>query len=368
MEDNQQVKRESLRWQFWFSVAFSLFIIVTFALYLPQRFLYQIGKDTEAGMMTDGAGEHAGKALRSSQYHEEADIKEGIGVNLNATPAPFIAGAPLRLDFFVNQKPGNVPVPVGMLEIEHAKLMHVIGVRDDLNEFFHVHPRATSTPGLLSVNHIFSNPGFYKIWSEIKKDGIPHAFGHPEISVGGEGPRSQKSVNLARNVIVGDYQVGLRLPSTVVAKRDVELLFDAHTLDSHEIELEPYLAADMHLTLIKDDRKQFIHTHPEGGDHQGSMLINEASANGGGHDTSKAGHGVMFRVNFPEDGLYKAFVQFRPKGIDLPPDDALLAEFWIKVEESAPLFISEWWLYLIVSLILIAALSFGVNKFLRPGA
>lgn len=372
---NNQNGKEALRWQFWFLVSFSLFVIVTFALYLPQRFLHQVEAPREE--MMEEAGEHGEELHGLSQYHEEGAVKSGLAVNLNATPVPFMAGTVTRLDFFVNQKPGNVPVAYDELEVEHAKKIHVIGLRDDMNEFFHIHPQATDEPGILSVSHEFAKPGRYKVWSEIKKDGTLHSFGHPEMFVGGEGPRSEKKVSFARNVIVGNYQVALRAERSVTAGKEAELLFDVHTLDSFEVGLEPYLAADMHLTLIKDDWKQFIHTHPEGGDHHGLLksdfnnkevglpLISEALANGGGHDTAEAGHGVEFHMVFPEPGLYKAFAQFRPKGIDLPEDEALTAEFWIEVKEGGLAAIPSWWLYLIISLILIAILSWGVSKYLQ---
>ena len=43
---------------------------------------------------------------------------------------------------------------------------------------------------------------------------------------------------------------------------------------------------------------------------------------------------VNFHAVFPETGVYKIFAQFRPKGIDLPQDEAFAASFWIKVEEK----------------------------------
>lgn len=351
-------------------ILLSVLLLITFVYYLPLRFERQalptgrqavLHEKMEEKMDMMHGNEHG------TLYHEEGDVREGLAVNLNVTPVPIFVGTTTRLDFFVNQKPGNIPVTD--LKIEHEKLMHVIGVRNDLNEFFHIHPQfIPQAPYLFSTAYVFAKPGVYKLWSEVKRDGVNHVFGHPEIAVGGEGERFNKRVGFGRNVIVGDYQAALRLGESVPAGREVDLLFDAHTLDSFEVELEDYLAAKMHLVVIKDDLKQFIHTHPaEEIDHHGkSPFVRHANANGGGHDTAEAGHGVNFRVSFPEPGLYKAFAQFRPAGAALLPDEALVAPFWIQAEEKAPFHISlSQGALTVISLVLILALSWGVKKYLE---
>ena len=77
---------------------------------------------------------------------------------------------------------------------------------------------------------------------------------------------------------------------------------------------------------------------------------------------------------FPKPGLYKVFAQFRPKGIELPQDEALTASFWIKVVEAGSVPVADnvgrgagvlgWWGEVFISLILIAALSWLVNTYI----
>src|SRR3989338_10231586 len=214
-------------------------------------------------------------------YHEEREVKSGPTVNLNITPVPFGVGQAQKLDFFVNEKPGNIPVTD--LEIEHEKLMHLIGVRSDLNEFFHIHPEPALAPGLFSEDYVFKAPGIYKLWSEIKKDGTIHAFGHPEISVEGGGVREDKKVSFGRNITVRSYQVALEIAEPVAKEHLHELNFDIHSLTGTEIAVEKYLGEKMHLVIIKDDLKQFIHAHPEEDgveEHTQNNLIFQAFAHG----------------------------------------------------------------------------------------
>lgn len=378
---NKEVNgKDEVRWNFWFLVAFTGFLFVIFVLYLPLRFYHEAAgpghieeaADTPAQEATGAVYVHGGPSF----YHEESAVKEGLAVNLNISPVPFRTNQVQILDFLVNEKPGNIPVPAENLEIEHTKPMHVIGVRSDMNEFFHIHPHPTSTPGHLIANHVFSKPGLYKIWSEIKKDGVNHTFGHSEISVAGEGAKSEKEVSFGRNFVVGPYQVSLKTDEPVAKGREHEFSFDIHAFNGDEVGTEDYLGAKMHLTIIKDDWKQFIHTHPEEGDHHALLrsdlnsVLPEARANGneevpGTIHEEGEDEVINFRVVFPEAGLYKMFAQFRPQGINLPQDEALTAEFWAKVEERAPSGISSWWILLIASAILIVLLSLGIRRFLQ---
>lgn len=373
-DEEKKIEQHILPWRFWLSVVLTGFLIVTFGLYLPMRFQYNALTGIHADM--DGmpdmhdvmiGGEHD-DGHGSSAYHEAKDVREGLAVDLLVSPEPVQSGTSTRLDFLVNQKPAGTPVLADALEIKHARPMHVIGIRDDMNEFFHIHPAPVATSGVFTIQHTFQKPGSYKIWSEIKKDGVNHSFGQELIGVQGDGERSRKDVSFARSVTMGDYQVSLATPEPVARGREVSLVFDIHGEDNQEVAVEQYLGADMHLSIIKDDLTQFIHTHPEGGEHmmyRKDGLIQVAQAHGDDESTAmpSADEGIRFHAIFPEAGLYKMFAQFRPRGINLPPDAALTASFWINVEDKAPAANPKAILF-VVSLALIALLGWGVRRFL----
>ncbi|MDO8600891.1 MAG: cytochrome c biogenesis protein CcdA [bacterium] len=413
--------------RFWFFAALTLLLAQTFIYVLPTRFLIQAGAIGGGNMMEDVHGEdadmhddvammqngHEDDEHSALQYHEEADVTEGVAVNLNITPVPLRAEQAQRLDFFVNEKPSRTPVPAETLQIDNTKLMHVIGLRSDMNEFFHIHPSVTDTPGILSVPYTFAKPGMYKVWSEIKKDGVGHVFGHPAVSVEGDGAEEEKFVSFVRTAFVDDYQVLLKMSDPVVKNHEHELQFDIHTVAGEEVAVEPYLGTDMHLTLIKDDWTQFIHTHPvrssamglsfgsqkgeadlrlspssngilsqtsngahpEGDSHAAAerapqfALVERALAHGGIEDEHEemadgSDEVINFHAVFPEAGLYKAFAQFRPRGTTLSADEALTVSFWIQVEEKEPFGASRWWALLLVSLAAMTVLGLGVRKFL----
>ena len=72
---------------------------------------------------------------------------------------------------------------------------------------------------------------------------------------------------------------------------------------------------------------------------------------------------IHFHVMFPQAGLYKMFVQFRPAGAILPAEQTLTASFWMRVNETGPLRVSRFSLFM-TSIILITILSLIVKKML----
>lgn len=386
--DEQKISKEySFGRDFWFLVSFSLLLIVVFVYWLPLRFLYEAERGEmmhdEAEMFGDMRGEH-----RETVSHDEGDVTEGLATNFNVSPVPVEVGTSTRLDFFVNEKPGSIPVLSSDLQIEHTKLMHVIGVRSDLEEFVHIHPAPTEKPGVFSLEHTFVKPGAYKFWSEVKKDGVNHVMGHPALSVEGEGAIiDEKLISFSRTARTGEYQVLANIPDRVGAGITYSLSFDVHTLAGDEVAVEQYLGADMHLSIIKDDLSEFIHTHPEehglmnNDDHHGMRGIPTAYAHSDEEEDAHGmmesigdHHGIGFSVTFLKAGLYKAFAQFRPAGSDLPPNEALLASFWVRVDDagSAPPSSrsvvssnSVWWGLLAMSLIAIGVISLLMDRYLK---
>ncbi|MBI2034088.1 MAG: hypothetical protein HYT13_03265 [Candidatus Liptonbacteria bacterium] len=367
--DKEMTKR-TLPYLFWNFVTLSLLLVIVFGYYLPFRFLAQAqGHGQEMMEHMDGqmtSGEPGGHA---SLYHEETEVKEGITVNMNVTPANPKVGEASKLDFFVNLKPENKPVPESELEIQHEKKMHVIGARKDLNEFFHIHPVSLENPAILSVNHTFQKPGDYKIWSEIKYRGENHAFGHPIISLAGLGPTFEPQREITTNKIIGNYQITIDYHNLALGQSNhIDIL--VKDLVGRKVELQDFLGEKIHLTAISEDLSQFIHTHPQGHgemsmDSHSLLSIPMALANGAQeHEKPTDEDHVGFVIPFKKAGFYKIFAQFRPTEANLAKDEALLAEFWVKVDEKSVATISPKIKYTAISIIFIIILSLVVKKYI----
>jgi len=316
--------------------------------------------------------DHNGKnASEAVSVREERDIREGISGALNVAPVPLSVGTPGRLDFYVTEKPAGTPVLLNAFDVTHTKLMHGFGVRDDLSGFFHIFPSPTSTPGHMVAERVFDAPGRYKVWSEFSVGGHPSIISHPIFDVRGDGAQMRDDISFGRNVITGNYQVSLHHAPTMVKNYPEEITFELRTLTGNGVRLDDYLGAPLHVIAIKKDLTVFLHLHAEEVAHTGAVgdaggsLVRRVLAHGQEGDTIDVA-AYSAHAEFPSAGPYKLFVRFHPAGAPLPPDDALTASFWIEVKDSAISKTAAWWILLSASLVLIAGLSFGVSKFIKP--
>ncbi len=370
--EKKMLEEAAQPYRFWFLVVLSALILVLTTWALPERFRFHAMMGEQEHMVSEVAPEVGMMAMdegapHETAYHEEGDVIEGLAVNLSASPASASAGIPERLSFFINDKPEDTPVTD--LEISHERLMHVIGVRSDMNEFFHIHPVPTTASGVLTVTQIFEKPGTYKIWSEVTRNGTGHVIGHPLLEVFGAGETYEKTIAFGRSVIADAYQVLLNYEGSLVQGQESRLTFEIHDAQGGEVSVEPYLGADMHLLIIKDDLSEFIHAHSDSGPMHSRhpRILPQVFANGDDH-AEGTDHGISFQVSFPTAGIYRAYAQFRPKGSTLPEGDAITASFWMEAGEKPPFPFNPWWFLLTTSLLAIGLLSYFVRRYLRVEA
>jgi len=248
---------------------------------------------------------------RNGHYLEAASVTDGLAVDMVAV-GPVRINEPVTLRFFVKVKPGDIAV--NDLQVEHEKLMHVIGVRDDLREFFHIHPVKVA-PGTWEATHVFTRGGTYKLWAEVGFLDGSYSFGQPELSVTGD--LGEAATNAATNSDRpdyeqrGGYQITFKHTEPLLSGRTTSLQFLIRDAAGREIPTENFLGASMHMVIVKDNLAVCLHAHPV--------------------DVGFADPVISFSQIFAKPGNYKLFAQFRPKGCNLPPDDAILAEFRVEV-------------------------------------
>ena len=249
---------------------------------------------------------------KNFHYVEEDRGRQGLAVNLDVA-GPVRIGQPVTLRFYVCLQPGNLAVDD--LQLEHEKYIHAVGVRDDLNEFFHIHPVRVA-PGVWEVTHTFTNGGNYKIWSDVRFQDISYAVGHPVLSFSGNLGASPPSGDRPDYEVRSGHQITFKHTEPLVSGRSASLQFLIRDATGREIETENFLGASMHLVIVKDDLSIYRHAHP---DHQ---------------DMDAPQPVITFTQLFPKPGKYKLFAQFRPRGTTLPVDGAILAEFYVTVADG----------------------------------
>jgi hypothetical protein len=239
-------------------------------------------------------------------YYEAAAVKRGLAADLLVGEAQI--NRPVNLRFFINQKPKDSPVDD--LQVEHEKFIHVIGVRDDLNEFFHIHPLKVG-PGLWLVTHTFTHGGNYKIWSDVKYRGIAYSFAQPTLTVSGSLGDVEKNHDLKSVDVRSGYRITLKHSEPLIVGKTNQLQFSIQDSAGNDVLTANFLGSFMHLVIVKGDLSVYLHAHSE--------------IHGPATPT------IRFYQVFPEAGTYKLFAQFRPQQSALPVDEAILAEFYVNV-------------------------------------
>ena len=271
----------------------------------------------------------ASVAKSTSINVSEAEVTRGFTVNLRVSDTDIKVGKPVTLEYLVNEKPLNRPIPGQELGSLLGKPMHAVGIREDLNEYFHIHPEESS-PGKFTSQYIFTKPGTYHLWTWVSRGGLTYFIKHPPITVSGPGDIGEKTIDISSVAQVGVYHVTLAYKQPVVQNLDTEVLFDFHDQRDEPISLEPWAGAITHVSVFDENLSLFIHGHDinDGHNDSHSSLVPPVLA----HSDATGNGLVLSSIKFPHPGIYRVYVDFRPHGIKLPEKLALHAGFFVQVE------------------------------------
>ena len=208
---------------------------------------------------------------------------------------------PVSYSFSIIDDQGNV---LKDFQAEHEKLLHLIVVRKDLNQFQHVHPELDQTTGQFTLSNLtFPTSGDYRIFADFTPVGAQMGPDDMPLNVvlsedvkvaGSYTPQPLGSTD--RTKVVDGYTITLSSnPKAVAAGMD--MLSFAISKDGKPVtDLQDYLGALGHSVILKENTLDYIHTH--------ALETPTATQNGT----------ITFHVEFPSAGNYKAFVQFQDQG------------------------------------------------------
>ena len=206
-------------------------------------------------------------------------------------PAAPVAGKPVRLKLMIHEADGSM---AREFEIVHEKLVHLIIVREGLDEFAHVHPDVDDQ-GNLTITHTFLKPGKYRLFADHKPKDKAAAVATAQIEVSGDpSPPPALTVNAPGKVTADGLVAQVELKNAK-ASESSEVRFRLTNESGQPIDdLQPYLGARGHLVVISADGKHYVHAHPT--------------------DAPTAANEVVFMSHFPAAGMYKGWAQFQVSG------------------------------------------------------
>ncbi|MGH2954187.1 MAG: DUF4396 domain-containing protein [Solirubrobacterales bacterium] len=255
----------------------------------------------EMGGLQAGATDHSQEEGTMGEHEQNAAAPDAIrglsatdgGLTLELASADIDPVRPQQLGFRIVDEDGE---SVREFELQHERRMHLIVARRDLTGFQHLHPRMDEA-GRWTTPIEVPEGGEYRVFADFNHAGEDLTLA-TDLRVAGEASEEPLPPEAASASTDDLYEV--RLEGTrSVAGTEAEIGFTV-LRDGAPVEVQPYLGADGHLVALREGDLAFLHVHPVDGGHGGRP--------GGGPDT------IAFMTEFPSEGRYRLFLQFRHDG------------------------------------------------------
>jgi hypothetical protein len=237
-----------------------------------------------------GHGGHDTRPVRDPHAGHTGHAPKAGALMVDTDPAPK-AGQPTTLKLMIHEADGTM---VAVFETFHEAKVHLMIVRDALDQFAHVHPEVDGA-GNMTIRHTFPTGGVYRLFADYKPAKKDPAVATAEVKVAGEAPPAPKLQPDAPGKVKGE---GLDAEITVAgSKAGAPAKISFLVLDpagKPVTDLQPYLGAMGHLVLISADGKEYVHVHPQ--------------------PKGTAAEKVEFDAHFRTPGVYKGWGQFQRGG------------------------------------------------------
>ena len=248
---------------------------------------------------------HSGMSEQLEEHHTDTSPNQTSQAKLSVTQT-IIPNKPVRLTINVSD---NNAQSINQFDTFQEKLMHLIIVSDNLQNFDHIHP-TYKEKGRFEVEATFPQAGNYTLFSDYKPSGQKEQVSVLKTQVEGN-TSSLPSIDLSTTKTIANTKVNLLFSQpTLKAGQEVKLTFDLKQVANNQpiADLQPYLGERGHLVILKQSspltRGDYIHAHAI-------------------KDTS--GGKVEFITSFPQPGKYKLWGQFNRNG------KIVVADFWVNV-------------------------------------
>jgi hypothetical protein len=239
-------------------------------------------------------GDHPMPMHGGAHAEMNADADESLRVELDRSQLP--PGERATLGFRIVGEDGEA---LTEFETEHERKMHLIVVRRDLTGFQHLHPEMAAD-GTWMTPIVLSEPGEYRAFADFRAEGRSATLDAP-LRVAGAARYQQLPPQRTRASTASGYTVRL---SGEAASAGGESALAFRVFHREEpVQVEPYLGANGHLVALRAGDLEFLHVHP----------------------AERQGLAIGFQVEFPAEGRYRLFLQFKDEG------EVHTAEFTLEV-------------------------------------
>lgn len=263
--------------------------------------------------------------MHEDQMHPHTEVPEPI-VSLDFNPVEVIAGSPVDITVRIKAPDGT---PFKGITFMHERILHAVVISKDLDFFAHIHPEDTGPVTSEMIIHAsfpllfnFPRPGDYLVGLDFAAgdDFYSRTF---SIHVAKAPEMGSPKIDFSRQKNFDGYKITLSAtPGEIHSGEDTTLTYIIKKNGKPVTNLEPLLGASMHLAVVSEDLKIFIHAH--------------GSVPGSSHDhhdhmhapppPGKFGPEIEADIVFPAKGDYKIFSQVEHRG------KVLLFDFMVRVQ------------------------------------
>jgi len=250
-------------------------------------------------------------------------------VTLKIDPSGIVAGKSGTITISIKDSLGR---PEQELTMMHDRTLHVVIASQDFTVFSHIHPEdfGPITPEMKKtaqypVYYTFPKSGHYIIGIDFALKDRAYSR-HFVIDVAGTSEMGVPVKDFSRQKRFEDYEVALTtMPEGITAGKETTLIYRFNKDGAPVTDLEPYIAAIMHVSVISTDLNQFIHEHGfvpgmPVMEMQGHHMMHAMSL------PSAFGPEIKVPVTFPAAGVYTIFGEVKHKG------KVILTHFMVEVK------------------------------------
>lgn len=315
---------------------------------LTGQALAQSPANAAAGQTGAEVHEHA-QAREDARPHEHTDGASGSHGHAHGAVSGMVAadaalstqpedprvGAATTLTFTLTDSAGQ---PLEALITHHARTLHVVILSEDMRVLGHIHPQdfdESIEAGEAKVHFTFPQAGRYLIAADMLTEDGPYAEQFLVEVAGEESGAAVGAVTPARIAVVeaegGDrytapillddankaagYELSLARPERIEAGAPATFTLRVTRGGTPVTDLRPFLAAPLHLVVVKEDLSNFLHAHgtiakaDQAGYRPHDHADGHRHASHGYQGPSSFGPELTATLTFPEPGRYYLFGQ-----------------------------------------------------------
>lgn len=222
---------------------------------------------------------------------------------------------PTTIKFTILNASGNIVKNFGS---EHDEIMHFLVVRQDLQDFQHIHPKFDKESGQFTVETTFALNGNYQLFADFtpktgQEDSNFGVVTTVSLNIGDAGEflpiKPIPSTDNVKNI--EGYTVTYNLPTKVKSLVSVPLSIIIEKDNQPVNDLELIYGSLAQGIIFDVSNLRFEHLHTE---------------EIGSYKKSDTGAPIIYYYSFPKAGIYKVFIQFKHQGKIITTDHTLLAE------------------------------------------